>query len=96
MATTPQGISRVLKNAGFQISHDYKGRITYHHSEGFQVRRDWRKEVVINYVFRTHGFSRVDSVTKKMEVEKSAVAFLESRGYSVEKGEFGWNIRKES
>ena len=94
MATTPQAISRVLWNAGFIISREYKGRIAWMHTEGFQVRKDWRKNVVVNYVFRTAGFGRVDDVVKKIKLEKSAVAYLQSRGYSVEKGEFGWNVTK--
>lgn len=96
MATTPQAISRVLYNAGFIISRQYKGRITWMHTEGFQVQRDWRKNVVFTYVFRTAGSAgRVDDVVKKIKLEKAAVASLQSRGYSVEKGEFGWNVTKD-
>lgn len=94
MATTPQAISRVLWNAGFIISRQYKGRITWMHTEGFQVRRDWRKNVVVNYVFRTAGFTRNDDVSKLIEQEKTAVAYLQSRGYSVEQSEFGWVVTK--
>lgn len=95
MATTPQAISRVLKKAGYEISRKYKGKVTYMNTEGFQIQRNWRNEIVINYVFRTAGFSRIDNVTKKMELETAAVFFLHQRGYRVEKGEFGWNVTKD-
>jgi hypothetical protein len=94
MATTPQAISRVLKNAGFKISKQYRGRICYMNTEGFQVHRDWQKNIVVNYVFRTAGFGRLDDVVAKMKTEKQAVEFLQSRGYIVEQGQFGWNVAK--
>lgn len=94
MATTPQGISRVLKNAGFKMSHEYRGRITWMDTEGFKVKQDYEKNIFIQYVFRTAGFGRLDDVVSKIKTEEKAVKFLQSRGYSVEQGEFGWIVRK--
>ena len=94
MATTPQAISRVLRNADYTMSREYMGRICYMSTEGYYVRRDWRGNVYFAYTFRTGSSSRLNKVIELMEKEQEAVKFLQSRGYTVEKGERGWNVTK--
>ena len=97
MNTSPQAISKILNAAGIPKRKLARGRICMMGSEGYQVEKNWRGEVTVDYFARTSSFVKWEdfqpireaAITKILEV-------LQNKGYVVSKVERGYVVSKVS
>lgn len=88
---TPQGISALLRKAGFEKSVTSTTRVRGWHSRswGFVVRGYMKGIVYVHHEDGGHMQTDEAQVARVREQERYAVA-IESAGYAVERGEGGY------
>ncbi len=84
--TTPQAISKIIKNAGFQMSKVRNGRVASYRLEGVYVEKDYMGRVTVNFAQKEswNDSQRTANRSAQSATKASVIDFLKSSGYTVE------------
>lgn len=87
--TTPQAISKILKNAEFKMSVVRNGRVASYRLPGVHVQKDYMGRVVVCVAHKEswNESQRMESRSAKLATRASVIEFLQSRGYSIQESD---------
>ena len=84
--TTPQAVSKMLKNAEFKMSVVRNGRVASYRLPGVYVRKDYMGRVVVCVAGKEswNEEQRIESMAARLSTRASVIEFLASKGYATQ------------